>query len=215
MTLAGLQTQAAELRIQLTGLRAQWDGLRTQLDNMLRTNPARPGVQQKWADVGVQIAQVEGDLARTEAQISQRSGAPTGIPGAGTPSGPRGHFNQNLGFPIGAALLFAMCLPVSFAWARRVARGTPRPAPIDREQRDRLERIEQAIDAVAIEVERISEGQRFVTKIMAERASRGEPKESAQQNPPAEQQVRALGAGSAELLHIPERESVREKSSRD
>ena len=34
----------------------------------------------------------------------------------------------------------------------------------------RLERIEQAIDAMSIEVERIAEGQRFVTRLMADRA---------------------------------------------
>jgi hypothetical protein len=33
----------------------------------------------------------------------------------------------------------------------------------------RLERIEQAIDAMAVEVERIAEGQRFVTKLLADR----------------------------------------------
>ena len=38
----------------------------------------------------------------------------------------------------------------------------------------RLERIEQAIDAVAVETERISEGQRFTTKLLSDRApSRG------------------------------------------
>ena len=34
---------------------------------------------------------------------------------------------------------------------------------------DRLARIEAAVDAIAIEVERISEGQRFVTKLLAEK----------------------------------------------
>jgi hypothetical protein len=33
----------------------------------------------------------------------------------------------------------------------------------------RLERIEQAIDAMAVEVERISEGQRFMTKLLSDR----------------------------------------------
>ncbi|MEP7383675.1 MAG: hypothetical protein ABI910_18460 [Gemmatimonadota bacterium] len=33
----------------------------------------------------------------------------------------------------------------------------------------RLERIEMAIEAMSVEVERISEGQRFVTKLLAER----------------------------------------------
>jgi hypothetical protein len=32
----------------------------------------------------------------------------------------------------------------------------------------RLERMEQAIDSVALEVERISEGQRFTTKLLSE-----------------------------------------------
>lgn len=32
----------------------------------------------------------------------------------------------------------------------------------------RLERIEQSLEAVAIEVERISEGQRFTTKLLSE-----------------------------------------------
>ena len=35
----------------------------------------------------------------------------------------------------------------------------------------RLERIEQAIDTVAVEVERISEGQRFTSKLLAERSA--------------------------------------------
>ena len=39
----------------------------------------------------------------------------------------------------------------------------------------RLERIEQAIEAMAVEVERISEGQRFVTKLLAERSTHVPP----------------------------------------
>lgn len=35
---------------------------------------------------------------------------------------------------------------------------------------DRLSRIEQAIDAMSVEVERISEGQRFTTRLLAERS---------------------------------------------
>jgi len=39
----------------------------------------------------------------------------------------------------------------------------------------RLARIEQAVDAIALEVERISEGQRFTTKLLSEQ-SRPVPK---------------------------------------
>ena len=34
---------------------------------------------------------------------------------------------------------------------------------------DRLRRLEDAVDAIAVEVERISEGQRFTAKLLAER----------------------------------------------
>jgi acyl-CoA reductase-like NAD-dependent aldehyde dehydrogenase len=34
----------------------------------------------------------------------------------------------------------------------------------------RLERIEQAVDAIALEVERISEGQRFTTRLLSEQS---------------------------------------------
>ena len=37
------------------------------------------------------------------------------------------------------------------------------------ELESRLERIEQAVDSIAVEMERVGEGQRFVTKLLAER----------------------------------------------
>ena len=56
-------------------------------------------------------------------------------------------------------------LPLARAFGRRMDRRGTAAAP---ELNQRLERMEQAIEAVAVEVERISEGQRFVTKLMAE-----------------------------------------------
>jgi hypothetical protein len=35
---------------------------------------------------------------------------------------------------------------------------------------DRLARVEQAVEAIAIEIERVSEGQRYVTKLLNEKA---------------------------------------------
>jgi hypothetical protein len=51
----------------------------------------------------------------------------------------------------------------------------PRRDPLHRSelsgvQDDRLVRLEQAVESIAIEVERISEGQRFTTKLLTERA---------------------------------------------
>jgi len=44
----------------------------------------------------------------------------------------------------------------------------------------RLARIEQAVDAIAVEVERISEGQRFTTRLLSEQ-SRLPPKQAQSQ----------------------------------
>ena len=45
---------------------------------------------------------------------------------------------------------------------------------------ERLYRIEQAVDAMAIEIERMSESQRFTTKILAERLPSAEALPSAE-----------------------------------
>jgi hypothetical protein len=53
-----------------------------------------------------------------------------------------------------------------------VANRSRNALPSDQVKRleDRLTRIEQGIDAVSIEVERISEGQRFTTKLLSDRS---------------------------------------------
>ena len=43
-------------------------------------------------------------------------------------------------------------------------------APIDE---NRLRHLEQAVDAIAIEIERISEGQRFTTKLLSQKIEGG------------------------------------------
>ena len=48
--------------------------------------------------------------------------------------------------------------------------GSGGPARLGPETEERLVRIEQAVDAIAVEVERISEGQRFTNRLMAERS---------------------------------------------
>src|SRR5512146_1212375 len=73
-------------------------------------------------------------------------------------------------------------VPVARAFARRMER-TPLPSSVPPDVVARLERMEQAIDSIAIEVERISEGQRFTTKLLSERADRGLPA-SGSANPP-------------------------------
>jgi hypothetical protein len=48
---------------------------------------------------------------------------------------------------------------------------------------DRLSHLEQSVDAVAIEVERIGEGQRFMTRVMTENAADGAPADNVRVQP--------------------------------
>jgi hypothetical protein len=63
--------------------------------------------------------------------------------------------------------------PIARAVARRIDRDA-RSATLPNDVGARLERMEQAIDAIAVEVERIAEGQRFTSKLLSDRASEGQ-----------------------------------------
>jgi hypothetical protein len=68
---------------------------------------------------------------------------------------------------VSCAPIIAIGVPLARAYARRLE--SKPAAAIPPGVWDRLERMEQAIDSIAVEVERISEGQRFTTKLLAER----------------------------------------------
>ena len=63
----------------------------------------------------------------------------------------------------------AIGIPIARAYARRMERG-PMGPQMPTEMTARLERMEQALDSIAIEVERISEAQRFTTKLLSDKS---------------------------------------------
>ena len=65
-----------------------------------------------------------------------------------------------IGFPL--AITFARIL-----W-RRTSNAPVASPQMNAESTRRFDRIEQSVDAIAIEVERISENQRYLTKLLAE-----------------------------------------------
>jgi hypothetical protein len=67
-------------------------------------------------------------------------------------------------------IVMVLGIPLVLVQARKLwRRDSASAAPGSLETDHRLERIEQAIDAMAVEVERVAEGQRFVTKLLADR----------------------------------------------
>lgn len=65
----------------------------------------------------------------------------------------------------GTIVLITLGLPLVRAYVKRREQEPPRSV---QQLDERLARMETSIDAMALEVERISEAQRFVTKLLAE-----------------------------------------------
>jgi hypothetical protein len=56
-----------------------------------------------------------------------------------------------------------------YGWGKWLTRPRPESPRQSSSDDARLDRIERAIDAIAIEMERLGEGQRYTTKLLAER----------------------------------------------
>ena len=88
--------------------------------------------------------------------------------------------------PLGAftcAVVLAIGVPIARAYSRRMDAESKNPR-LPAEVTDRLERMEQALDSVALEVERISEGQRFTTKLLSEARGADEARQIKSSSPP-------------------------------
>jgi hypothetical protein len=94
----------------------------------------------------------------------------TGVPG-GTDDGiPQSVQNVIEGFFFTIAFV-AVGLPLARAFGRRMDRSGPkgRAVELSPELGERMDRLEHAVDSIAVEIERISEGQRFTTKLLTDR----------------------------------------------
>jgi len=74
--------------------------------------------------------------------------------------------------PLIGVLMLAGTTVISIAGAYALGRSRRRDLPATRadpELSERMERVERLMEVMAIEVERIGEGQRFVVKVMSDR----------------------------------------------
>ena len=83
------------------------------------------------------------------------------------------NFGEDVVVPVAGMVSVFVLFPLALAYARVLWKRSSEPRPLRPGETDRIERrleqLQQSVEAMAIEVERISEGQRFVTKIMSER----------------------------------------------
>jgi uncharacterized protein YukE len=162
-----LRAERRELSSQLQELESSRRGLVSQLQKAPTASDERRLLTGQLSDVNQRIATVDKMLARTQAQIA-------GSPGSAITVVPRQPIfiernRQYEGVLWGSIMAFVLLLPFTITLARRMWRRTPPAnAPIPAALDDRLARIEHIIEATAIEVERIGEGQRFVTRLLTE-----------------------------------------------
>jgi hypothetical protein len=73
------------------------------------------------------------------------------------------------GIIFGTGSLVGLAWAITYGIVKGRRTGTLSDATVARLEQ-RLERMELALDAVAVEVERVAEGQRFATKLLSERS---------------------------------------------
>jgi hypothetical protein len=183
----GFRAQRRELNNQLNELESTRREITSQLEDVAAGSPERKPLETRLTDVDARIANVDQMLASNASDISKAAAIPGAVvePPRVIRDGP-----PEEAYALGGIFMLVVLLPISVAFARRIwRRSAAAVAAFSREIGERLLRMEQALEATAVEVERIGEGQRFLTRLFTE----GEG-------------ARPVGAGAAQPI---ERKSVK------
>jgi hypothetical protein len=157
--LQSVEGQAAAARAQAATARAEAAGA------------AREAAAAAREQVRAQ-AQMLRDQAQMARDMERMQREMTPVIEVGRPHGPSPRQEKMMfsAFIIVVLAAVVVLYPLMRAFARRLEGGNRTADSIDQGSAERLARIEQAVDAMAIEIERISEGQRFTTKLLTARA---------------------------------------------
>jgi hypothetical protein len=162
-----IKVRRGELSDQLTSASGRRSRLVEQL-NESSNETVRKGLEERIALLDKRMVQLETDIATTGQQLTS---APAGLLAATEVST---SFIPGLGSGqvTAVSIVFTAVVlgPMAIGAARMMWKRSNRPVvPAEfSETAQRLERLEQSIDTIAIEIERVSEGQRFVTKLLSE-----------------------------------------------
>ena len=185
---------------------SQQDILSNQVNQAQRTreqlvNQLSSGDQSAATKISLEkrIASIDAQIADLDLQIANANKAvatAAGVPGATVrPPDPPRNGPPDEAYALGALFMVIVLLPMSLAFTRRIWRRSARAeVTLPPEMSQRMESLERGMDAIALEVERIGEGQRFVTQALTERG-----------------EIRAVGAGAAEPVPVKLREQVEKR----
>ena len=195
-----IRNQREELSNQLISARERRTQLAKQYEEASGAN--RAGLESQLRVLDDRIVQLEKDIAETGRLLTSPQAGTIGVP----PPLPDRPFRPNGGQITGISIVFTLFVlaPMAVAAARLMWRRATRPTlpPGWSDASMRFERLEQAVDAIAIEIERVSEGQRFITRIMTDRGAGAQaaPAESTPALNGQGQPLPALGAGSPDQI---------------
>jgi hypothetical protein len=184
----GLKAQRRELENQLDNLENRREELSEQLQDPMVGGANRKGLEQRISEVDGRISTVEQQVAENEMRIAQAAGVPGAVQ-PDRPEPPQGPPEE--AFVLGGIFIIVVLFPIAIAYSRRLwKRGSAAVAALPGELMERLTRLEQGMDAVAVEVERIGEGQRYMARLLTDEGA-----------------VRTVGAGAAEPVPVKIREA--------
>ncbi|MBL0169630.1 MAG: hypothetical protein IPP90_02720 [Gemmatimonadaceae bacterium] len=184
--LDGAKAQRSELRNQLERLQDTRNDLVRELSSDGTPAAAKQGIEARIAAIDARITATDQQLAKADQAVAEAAAVPGAVvePPRFVRNGPS---EEMVIVPIVMFTLFFL-FPLSLAWSRRIwRRSSTVIGAVPQEVRDRLDRMGEAVESIAIEVERIGEGQRFVTKVMSESG-------------------RSLGAGAAQPIPVAQAE---------
>jgi hypothetical protein len=163
--LDALSARRSELSTQLNSAQGRRRDIVRELEKASPSTKA--GLEARLNVLDGRLLQIESDIAENGRAMAS---ADASLLRAAQAEGPRppGKFSSNQSFALSLFAIIFVMAPISIAaatrWLRRPSSPPLRADPIERE---RMDRLEQGIEAIAIEIERISEGQRFVTQLMS------------------------------------------------
>ena len=161
---AGLQAEIAAMRAERQALSAALDAT--------TDRSARRELERQIDRLDQRIEKAEEGLAKIEQRLTTRDGPGTAV--VGVPQTPRLPPMEPSFDPAPMVIAVVGILFVGFPIALTIARllwkrATNAPPPaLNAETTRRFDRLEQSVDAIAIEVERISENQRYLTRLLGE-----------------------------------------------
>ena len=169
----GLLSRRDELSSQLSSVTSR----RNSLSEQVRSAPdgaSRTGLEARIRLLDQRILQLETDIAGVGQQLAAAPGDLVAFMENRPPSGGGGDdFGEGLaGGVFGTVFFFGLVYAVQRWRRRKHPKVAGAPANLLTDSAQRLERVEHAIEAIALEVERVGEGQRFVTKLLAESPER-------------------------------------------